>query len=121
MELLKKHGFKPVFIESEGAHTWLNWRDYLSAFAPQLFQPQRSSTSAGGGNVKTRKHEDTKHEGPKKNMFLLLRVFASFGVFVPLEHEPNLHRHVTHGLRARGGAEPRGPRCESRRIQRAIR
>ena len=48
VELLKKHGFKPVFIESEGAHTWLNWRDYLSAFAPQLFQPQRSSTSASG-------------------------------------------------------------------------
>jgi enterochelin esterase family protein len=46
VELLKKHGFKPVFIESEGAHTWLNWRDYLSSFAPQLFQPQRSSTSA---------------------------------------------------------------------------
>ena len=46
VELLKKHGFKPVFIESEGAHTWLNWRDYLSVFAPQLFQPQRSSTSS---------------------------------------------------------------------------
>ena len=43
VELLKKHGFKPVFLESEGAHTWLNWRDYLSAFAPQLFQPSRSS------------------------------------------------------------------------------
>ena len=48
VELLKKHGFKPVFIESEGAHTWLNWRDYLAAFAPQLFQPQRTSTTAGG-------------------------------------------------------------------------
>ena len=47
VELLKKHGFKPVFLESEGAHTWLNWRDYLSAFAPQLFQPPRLSTSAG--------------------------------------------------------------------------
>ena len=48
VELLKKHGFKPVFIESEGAHTWLNWRDYLSQFAPQLFQPQdRQRTSAG--------------------------------------------------------------------------
>jgi enterochelin esterase family protein len=47
VELMKKHGFKPVFIESEGAHTWLNWRDYLAAFAPQLFQPQRSSTSNG--------------------------------------------------------------------------
>ena len=46
VELLKKHGFRPVFLESEGAHTWLNWRDYLAAFAPQLFQPQRASTSA---------------------------------------------------------------------------
>src|SRR4051812_8285277 len=46
VELLSKHGFKPVFIESEGAHTWLNWRDYLAAFAPQLFQPRRSSSSA---------------------------------------------------------------------------
>jgi enterochelin esterase family protein len=38
VELLKKHGFEPVFKESAGAHTWLNWRDYLEAFAPQLFQ-----------------------------------------------------------------------------------
>jgi enterochelin esterase family protein len=35
--LLKKHGFNAEFHESEGAHTWLNWRDYLSEFAPQLF------------------------------------------------------------------------------------
>lgn len=35
--LMKKHGFSPVFIESDGAHTWLNWRDYLAVFAPQLF------------------------------------------------------------------------------------
>jgi enterochelin esterase-like enzyme len=46
VELLKKHGFKPVLIESEGAHTWLNWRDYLAAFAPQLFQASRSTASA---------------------------------------------------------------------------
>ena len=38
--LLKKHGFNPVFHQSEGGHTWLNWRDYLSEFAPQLFQAQ---------------------------------------------------------------------------------
>jgi enterochelin esterase family protein len=42
--LLKKHGFAPVFLESEGGHTWLNWRDYLSQFAPQLFQPAQKST-----------------------------------------------------------------------------
>ena len=45
VDLLKKHNFSPVFIESAGAHTWLNWRDYLSQFAPQLFQPERSRSS----------------------------------------------------------------------------
>ena len=38
VDLFKKHGFKPVFKESPGGHTWLNWRDYLVDFAPQLFQ-----------------------------------------------------------------------------------
>jgi enterochelin esterase family protein len=45
VDLLKKHGFAPVFLESEGAHTWLNWRDYLSQFAPQLFQPEHARSS----------------------------------------------------------------------------
>jgi enterochelin esterase-like enzyme len=36
--LFKKHGFSPVFKESAGGHTWLNWRDYLGEFAPMLFQ-----------------------------------------------------------------------------------
>ena len=36
--MLKKHGFEPVFKESPGAHTWINWRNYLNEFAPQLFQ-----------------------------------------------------------------------------------
>jgi enterochelin esterase-like enzyme len=38
VEMLKKHGFDPVYEESSGAHTWINWRNYLNAFAPQLFQ-----------------------------------------------------------------------------------
>lgn len=38
VEIFKKHGFTPVFKESPGGHTWLNWRDYLNEFAPQLFQ-----------------------------------------------------------------------------------
>jgi enterochelin esterase-like enzyme len=37
VDLLKKHGFAPVFKESPGGHTWLNWRSYLIEFAPQLF------------------------------------------------------------------------------------
>jgi enterochelin esterase-like enzyme len=38
VELLKKHGFTPVYVESSGGHTWINWRNYLSEFAPMLFQ-----------------------------------------------------------------------------------
>jgi len=37
VDVLKKHGFNPVFTESLGAHTWFNWRNYLVEFAPQLF------------------------------------------------------------------------------------
>ena len=38
VEMLKKHGFSPVYKESGGGHTWANWREYLNEFAPQLFQ-----------------------------------------------------------------------------------
>jgi len=38
VDLLKKHGFNPVYAESSGGHTWINWRNYLNEFAPQLFQ-----------------------------------------------------------------------------------
>ncbi|MGJ5818918.1 alpha/beta hydrolase-fold protein [Paludibaculum fermentans] len=38
IEMLKKHGFDPVFKETDGGHTWLNWRDYLNEFAPKLFR-----------------------------------------------------------------------------------
>ena len=38
VEMLKKHGFTVVYEESPGAHTWINWRNYLNIFAPQLFQ-----------------------------------------------------------------------------------
>jgi len=38
VDLLKKHGFNAQFTESPGAHTWLNWRNYLVQFTPLLFQ-----------------------------------------------------------------------------------
>jgi enterochelin esterase family protein len=37
VELLNKHGFHAIFEESAGAHTWINWRNYLDEFAPKLF------------------------------------------------------------------------------------
>jgi enterochelin esterase-like enzyme len=36
--MFKKHGFDVVYRETEGAHTWDKWREYLHEFAPQLFQ-----------------------------------------------------------------------------------
>jgi enterochelin esterase-like enzyme len=36
--LLKKHGLNPVYHESTGGHNWINWRNYLNEFAPQLFR-----------------------------------------------------------------------------------
>ena len=38
VDMLKKHGFDVVYKETEGAHTWINWRNYLHEFASQLFQ-----------------------------------------------------------------------------------
>ena len=38
VELLKQHGFAATFTESTGAHTWINWRNYLNQFAPLLFR-----------------------------------------------------------------------------------
>ena len=36
--LLTQHGFNVTSKESGGGHTWVNWRDYLNEFTPQLFQ-----------------------------------------------------------------------------------
>ena len=36
--MFKQHQFDVVYKESEGGHTWDNWRGYLHEFAPQLFQ-----------------------------------------------------------------------------------
>jgi enterochelin esterase-like enzyme len=37
-EILDNIGFKYVYRESSGGHTWANWRIYLSEFAPMLFK-----------------------------------------------------------------------------------
>lgn len=38
VDLLRKHGFHPVFKETPGGHTWLVWREYLAEFTPLLFR-----------------------------------------------------------------------------------
>ena len=37
-KMLDDMGMKYEYVESEGGHTWRNWRVYLSEFAPRLFQ-----------------------------------------------------------------------------------
>jgi enterochelin esterase family protein len=37
VDMLKSHGFEVEYRETEGGHTWINWRDYLHQFAPLLF------------------------------------------------------------------------------------
>jgi enterochelin esterase family protein len=38
VELFKRSGTQPVFLETSGGHTWINWQRYLNDFAPQLFR-----------------------------------------------------------------------------------
>jgi len=37
-EMFRKHHFDVVSKETDGGHTWSNWRDYLAEFGSQLFQ-----------------------------------------------------------------------------------
>jgi enterochelin esterase-like enzyme len=36
--MMAKHGITPLYNESDGGHTWINWRRYLEDFAPRLFR-----------------------------------------------------------------------------------
>lgn len=38
LALFDKHQIKYQYKESEGGHTWVNWRQYLNEFAPTLFR-----------------------------------------------------------------------------------
>lgn len=38
VELLRQYGFNVTYKETEGGHTWANWRQYLHQFAPLLFR-----------------------------------------------------------------------------------
>ncbi|MBL9176143.1 MAG: hypothetical protein JNL10_21550 [Verrucomicrobiales bacterium] len=38
VEMFKGHQFDVIYKETDGAHTWDKWRDYLNEFAPQLFR-----------------------------------------------------------------------------------
>jgi enterochelin esterase-like enzyme len=48
VKVLRAAGFEVTFKETEGGHTWLNWRNYLAEYAPLLFreQPERLAPTA---------------------------------------------------------------------------
>jgi enterochelin esterase family protein len=37
-DVLNRHGIKYELRESDGGHTWMNWRAYLNEFVPKLFR-----------------------------------------------------------------------------------
>jgi enterochelin esterase family protein len=37
-EALQKAGIDHVWVESDGAHVWTEWREHLADFAPRLFR-----------------------------------------------------------------------------------
>ena len=40
VKMLKDHKFAVVYNESDGGHTWMNWREYLHELASQLFREE---------------------------------------------------------------------------------
>lgn len=38
LKILKEHGYTVDYTETEGAHNWITWRDYLITFTPKIFQ-----------------------------------------------------------------------------------
>lgn len=38
VEVLRDHNFDVVYKETDGGHTWINWREYLNEFAQKLFK-----------------------------------------------------------------------------------
>jgi enterochelin esterase family protein len=45
LAMFDRHGIRYTYRESDGGHTWINWRRYLNELAPMLFrQPAARST-----------------------------------------------------------------------------
>jgi enterochelin esterase-like enzyme len=49
-DLFDAFGIRHIYHETDGGHTWINWRDYLADFAPRLFQtvPPAKAPVKGG-------------------------------------------------------------------------
>jgi enterochelin esterase-like enzyme len=38
LAMLRRHGIKHIYRETDGDHSWINWRRYLNEFVPLLFR-----------------------------------------------------------------------------------
>jgi enterochelin esterase-like enzyme len=48
VKALESHGFKVTYKETEGGHTWINWREhYLPEFAQLLFRDEATAVATG--------------------------------------------------------------------------
>lgn len=56
--LFKKHDFDVTYNETDGAHTWVNWRDYLRQFVPMLFLPETETEKVKEAPVTTSEGAD---------------------------------------------------------------
>lgn len=43
--MFEKHGFPVVYRETDGGHTWIKWRHYLTEFTPMLFKGAAATAS----------------------------------------------------------------------------
>jgi len=42
--MFDRYGLRYTYNESDGGHTWINWRAYLEDFAPRLFRTSPPSS-----------------------------------------------------------------------------
>ncbi len=49
VEMLRRHGFDVEYRETEGAHTWHVWREYLREFAQKLFRAEADTDGDAAG------------------------------------------------------------------------
>jgi len=63
--MLKKHGFEVTYKETEGGHTWINWREYLHDFAQHLFRENPKPVSLLRASAATPTADASPRRGPR--------------------------------------------------------
>lgn len=115
VDVLRKHKFDVVYNETPGGHTWINWRNYLNDFAPQLFKPVIKKKSDAQATVKPkveRKIFDLRREGIERGKVETIEypsktvgVKRKLLVYTPPAYSKNKKYPVLYLLHGIGGNE----------------